>query len=321
MPARPPSAWMLAAPDAGAQIDAWAGYLVGEKRAAAKTVEAYLRDIDQFFTFLAGHFGGPATLADLADMRPGDFRAFLAARRNEGVSSRSLARCLSSIRSLFRFLERSDILRNPGLAAIRTPRLPRSLPRALSVDAAMRLIDEEETTAPEWTGARDTAVIMLLYGCGLRISEALGLNRGDAPVDGGRETLVVTGKGGKTRLVPVLPVARQAIARYLDLCPMALGPDDPLFVGVRGKRLSPRIVQLTVARLRRALGLADTVTPHALRHSFATHLLGAGGDLRTIQELLGHASLSTTQVYTEVDVRHLLDAYDGAHPRSRRQRN
>ena len=311
-----PSASILAAPDAGAQIDAWATYLVSEKRAAAKTVEAYLRDIEQFFAFLSGHLGGAASLADLADLRAGDFRAFLASRRNDGVSSRSLARALSSIRSLFRFMERKDLLRNPSLSAIRTPKLPRSLPKALSVDAALRLVDEEDMDAPEWVVARDSAVMVLLYGCGLRISEALGLDRRDAPTDPSRATLVITGKGGKTRLVPVLPAAREAVTRYLDLCPFVLGPGDPLFVGVRGKRLSPRIIQLAIARLRGALGLADTVTPHALRHSFATHLLSAGGDLRTIQELLGHASLSTTQVYTEIDRRHLLDAYDNAHPRS-----
>src|SRR5690606_18486293 len=237
-----PSAAILAADDAGAQIDAWASYLVAEKRAAAKTVEAYLRDIGQFFAFLSGHLGGPASLADLADLRAGDFRAFLASRRNDGVSSRSLARALSSIRSLFRFMERKGLMHNPSLAAVRSPKLPRSLPNALSVDAALRLVDDDGPDGRPWVGARDSAVMMLLYGCGLRISEALDLDRRDAPTD--RATLVVTGKGGKTRLVPVLPAARDAVARYLELCPFVLGPDDPLFVGIRGKRLSPRIIQL-----------------------------------------------------------------------------
>ncbi len=311
-----PSRSVYAAADTAEGIDAWIAYLVAEKRAAEKTIEAYLRDIEQFFAFLADHLGGPATLSDLADLKAGDFRAFLAQRRNDGASSRTLARSLSSIRSLFRFLERKGQVKNASLTAIRSPKLPRTLPKALSVSAAKRVVNDGDLARPDdepqWVNARDTAVLLLLYGCGLRISEALGLNRGEAPLDPGRATLTITGKGGKTRLVPVLPVAREAIAAYLDLCPWSLQADDPLFVGVKGKRLNPRLIQLAVQRLRGALGLSDTVTPHALRHSFATHLLGAGGDLRTIQELLGHASLSTTQVYTQVDREHLLNVYDAA---------
>ncbi len=316
MTGKRPSRSVYAAADTAEGIDAWIAYLVAEKRAAEKTIEAYLRDIEQFFAFLADHLGGPATLTDLADLKAGDFRAFLARRRNDGASSRTLARSLSSIRSLFRFLERKGQVKNASLTAIRSPKLPQTLPKALSVSAAKRVVNDGDLARPDdepqWVNARDTAVLLLLYGCGLRISEALGLNRSEAPLDPGRATLTITGKGGKTRLVPVLPVAREAIAAYLDLCPWSLQADDPLFVGVKGKRLNPRLIQLAVQRLRGALGLSDTVTPHALRHSFATHLLGAGGDLRTIQELLGHASLSTTQVYTQVDREHLLNVYDAA---------
>ena len=314
-----PSGSVYAAADTAEGIDAWIAYLAAEKRAAGKTIEAYLRDIGQFFAFLADHLGGPATLTDLADLKAGDFRAFLARRRNDGASSRTLARSLSSIRSLFRFLERKGQVRNASLTAIRSPKLPQILPKALCVSAAKRIVNDGDLARPDdepqWVNARDTAVLLLLYGCGLRISEALGLNRGEAPLDPGRATLIITGKGGKTRLAPVLPVAREAIAAYLGLCPWPLRDGDPLFVGVRGKRLNPRLIQLAVQRLRGALGLSDTVTPHALRHSFATHLLGAGGDLRTIQELLGHASLSTTQIYTQVDREHLLSVYDAAQKR------
>ena len=309
--------------EVGAGIDAWIAYLVAEKRAADKTVEAYLRDIEQFFTFLVAHQGGLPGLRDLADLKAGDFRAFLADRRSDGASSRTLARALSSIRSLFRFFERKGLLKNASLAAIRTPKLPRTLPKALPVEAARKVVGQSDEfgapivdpNTPQWVGARDTAVLLLLYGCGLRISEALGLNRSDAPIGPGQTTLRITGKGGKTRMVPVLPVACEAIAQYVDLCPWTLEPTGPLFIGVKGKRLNARNIQLTVQRLRGALGLSDTVTPHALRHSFATHLLGAGGDLRTIQELLGHASLSTTQIYTQVDREHLLSVYDAAQKR------
>lgn len=306
-----------------AGIDDWIAYLVAEKRAADKTVEAYLRDIDQFFTFLMGHLGGQPALRDLADLKAGDFRAFLAERRDGGASSRTLARALSSIRSLFGFLERKGLLHNASLAAIRTPKLPRTLPKALPVEAARKVVgqtDDVDTpvadlSAPQWVNARDTAVLLLLYGCGLRISEALGLDRRDAPANSTHTSLRVQGKGGKTRMVPVLPIAREAVARYIELCPLPLDADGPLFLGVKGGRLNARNIQLAVQKLRGALGLSDTVTPHALRHSFATHLLGAGGDLRTIQELLGHASLSTTQIYTQVDREHLLNVYDAAQKR------
>ncbi len=305
---------------AAREIAAWLEYLRSERRLAAKTMEAYQRDIDQFTAFLFEHLGGPAGLGDLQSLKAADFRAFFARRRNGGASGRSLARALSTIRSLFGFLQRSGVLENAALGSVRMPKVSRPLPKALSIDAARDVIQTEPAGAgaetQAWVMARDTAVLILLYGCGLRISEALDLDRKDAPIAPGADTMRVTGKGGKTRLVPVLPAAREAIAHYLALCPVALGPDSPLFIGVRGGRLNARNIQLLMQRLRGALDLPDTATPHALRHSFATHLLSAGGDLRTIQELLGHASLSTTQVYTEIDKDHLRRQYRKAHPRA-----
>lgn len=311
---------LFAADDAAREVVAWLRHLTAERRAAPKTVEAYGRDVTAFFAFLREHLGGDASLRDLGALRITDFRAFLAARRSEGLTSRSLARTLSSVRSLFRYLEKRGLVTNAALAALSSPKIPHAVPKALGIKSARRVMDEaaafHDATNEPWVGARDTAVLLLLYGCGLRISEALGLDRRHAPLEPSQEILSITGKGSKTRIVPVLPVARQAIAAYLDLAPFALADDDPLFVGVKGGRLNARNIQLLLQRLRGYLGLPDTATPHALRHSFATHLLGAGGDLRSIQQLLGHASLSTTQIYTEVDRAHLLRQYDSAHPRA-----
>ncbi len=313
-----PQPLVLAAGDLAAAVDGWRRHLGSERRMAAKTLEAYDRDVGQFLAFLTGHLGGPPRLADMADLRTADIRAFLAARRSGGAGARTLARGLAGIRSLVHFLERQGLANGAAFRALRTPKQPRTLPKPLTVANARRVADVAEQAEGEaWVMARNAAVLALLYGSGLRISEALGARRGDVPA-GGLYTLRVTGKGGKTRIVPVLPVVAAAIADYLRLCPYPLPADGPLFVGVRGGPLSPRIIQKDMERLRAALGLPDTATPHALRHSFATHLLSAGGDLRTIQELLGHSSLSTTQVYTEVDTERLLAAYDGAHPRSRR---
>jgi len=313
-----------AGPDASPEIGAWLHYLVTEKRVAEKTVEAYTRDIEQFLEFLFSHLSGAPGLKDLAQLDPRDFRAFLANRRRDGASNRTVARNLSAIRSLFRFLEKKGTLTNPGLSAIRSPKISHSVPKPLSVEAAKRLASPDQLIAgageQKWILARDTAVLTLLYGCGLRISEALGLLLREAPIKPEHQVLVITGKGGKMRQVPVLPVTREAITKYLELCPHVLAPEGPLFVGMRGKRLSPRIIQLMIARLRGALALPHTATPHALRHSFATHLLSAGGDLRAVQELLGHASLSTTQIYTEVDTEHLLKQYNKAHPRAGHRR-
>jgi len=311
-----PEILILAAPDLADGVERWRRHLAAERRASPETVEAYDRDVGQFLRFMTEHLGEPPTIAALSALRPADLRAFLARRRGEGISARSLGRNLAGVRSLARFLERRDGLNAAPYRAVRSPKAGRTLPKPLVASAARRLTDPAESLAEEpWVAARDAAVFTLLYGCGLRISEALALTPASAPTDAAR-ALRVTGKGGKTRIVPVLPVVVRAIDDYRRLCPFALDPEDPLFRGVKGGPLSPRIVQLAIERLRGALGLPDTATPHALRHSFATHLLGAGGDLRTIQELLGHASLSTTQVYTAVDAARLLDVWAKTHPRA-----
>jgi len=296
----------------------WLAYLSVERRLAANTAEAYERDISQFLTFLARENAKRPDMKQLFALSARDVRSFLAARREEGVGSRTLSRTLSALRMFYKFLERRGYGKNDAIRAVSLPKLPHSVPKPLTALKAAALIESADIAspdAPEWVLARDTAVLALLYGSGLRISEALGLKRKDAPIKG-RDMLRVTGKGDKTRVVPVLPVVREAIEHYLAVCPIKLGSEDPLFVGARGKRLSPRIIQLRIAGARAALGLPETATPHALRHSFATHLLGAGADLRAIQELLGHASLSTTQGYTEVDRAHLLKAYTRSHPRA-----
>jgi len=298
-------------------LTGWLAHLSGERRCSPHTLEAYERDLGQFLGFLAEHLGGEPSLDDLMELRTADFRSFLAKRRNGGSGSRTLARQLSAVRSFFRYLERERGIANPALSALSSPKKPRSVPKPLSVEAARRTVTEvEEGERPAWVEARDAAVLALLYGSGLRISEALGLIRRDAPLEDRGPALAVLGKGGKRRLVPVLPAAVAAIRAYLTLCPVHLEPSDPLFIGVRGGRLNARNIQLLMQRLRGALGLPDTATPHALRHSFATHLLAGGADLRAIQELLGHASLSTTQLYTEVDRARILAQYARAHPRA-----
>jgi len=296
-----------------AHIANWQRDLGAVRRLATKTLEAYLSDIGLFLSFLAGHTGGEVGMATLTDLRAADIRAFLAARRNDEIGARSLARELSAIKSFFGYLEREGILACEALATIRTPKQPRSLPKALTVDeakATITAVDGLEETP--WIAARDMAVISLLYGAGLRIAEALAVSRADLEAS----ALRVTGKGGKTRLVPLIAPVRQAIDTYLGLCPYQPEATAPLFRGARGGVLSPRLIQLRLEQLRVELGLPPTATPHALRHSFATHLLGRGGDLRAIQELLGHASLSTTQIYTAVDTERLLAAYRNAHPRA-----
>ena len=291
----------------------WQRDLGAVRRLADKTLGAYLSDLGQFLTFLSAHTGGAVGMATLKGLRAADIRAFLAARRNDGIGPRSLARELSALKSFFGYLEREGILASEALATIRTPKQPRSLPKALTVLEARATItatgEQEETP---WIAARDMAVIALLYGAGLRIAEALAVSRADLD----SASLRVTGKGGKTRLVPLIAPVREAIETYLKLCPFTPAATEPLFRGAKGGVLSPRLIQLRLERLRGHLGLPPTATPHALRHSFATHLLGRGGDLRAIQELLGHASLSTTQIYTAVDTDRLLDAYRNAHPRA-----
>jgi integrase/recombinase XerC len=299
-----------------AEIENWMTHLGAERRYSPKTLEAYRRDVEQFLEFLTEHLGGRPSLKDLIALTPADVRAFLAKRRAEGIGSRSLMRALAGLRGFARYLERNRKGRVAALSAVRAPKIGKTLPRPLPVTAARRIADSElhadENAAP-WIHARDAAVLALLYGSGLRISEALGLTRAGGS---GRDAMTVTGKGRKQRMVPVLPQVQTLIADYVALCPYDLPTDGPLFVGAKGGPLSPRIVQLAMARLRGALGLAESATPHALRHSFATHLLARGGDLRAIQELLGHASLATTQIYTEVDAERLIEAYRNAHPRA-----
>ena len=309
----------FAAPDISAEIERWLVHLGAERRMSAKTLEAYRRDVLQFLAFLAEHFGGRVTLNKLAKLAPADIRAFMAMRRANGIAGRSLMRALAGMRSFTRFLEREGKGKIGALAAVRAPKVAKTLPKPLAVAAAKRIADADLRAGEErepWVLARDAAVLALLYGSGLRISEALGLKRKDIAAPGAGDVIMVNGKGDKTRMVPVLPQVAQLVADYVALCPYGLSLDGPLFVGAKGGPLSPRIIQLVMERLRGALSLPDTATPHALRHSFATHLLARGGDLRAIQELLGHASLSTTQIYTGVDSERLLEVYRSAHPRA-----
>ena len=307
------------APDVAAEVMRWLAYLGAERRMSPKTVEAYQRDVTQFLAFMSEHRGGRISLAALVRLAPQDVRAFMAARRADGISSRSLMRTLAGARSFARFLERNGKGRVAALGAVRAPKIAKTLPKPLAVGAAKQITDADLRAGEEretWVLMRDAAVLALLYGSGLRISEALSLTRGDVPEPGKGDVITVTGKGNKRRMVPVLRRVLELIADYVKACPYELPVNGPLFVGAKGRPLSPRIVQLAMASLRGALGLPETATPHALRHSFATHLLARGGDLRAIQELLGHASLSTTQVYTAVDAERLLEVYRNTHPRA-----
>ena len=314
-----PLARYAASPDLVPVIADWIEQLKTEKRASAYTLAAYGRDLAAFLDFLRDHCGGLPSIALLAQLQPRDFRAFLAARAADELARTSQARALSVLRGFFRFLDRRGHAKNDALSVLRGPRLPRAVPKPLSVGDADAALDAADTvqssSAPPWIAARDAAILTLLYGCGLRLGEALDLSRREAPLPG-RATMTITGKGNKQRLVPLLPAVGEAVEAYLAACPYRLDPDGPLFVGQRGGQLNPRLVQKLMEQLRLGLGLPDTATPHALRHSFATHLLGAGGDLRSIQELLGHASLSTTQRYTEVDAARLMAIYAKAHPRA-----
>lgn len=306
---------IIADPHLMRERSAWLENLARERRLSEHTLDAYERDTRQFLTFMTGHLGGPTTLRDVEALRPADFRAFLAARRKEGSGARSVARNLAGIRSFLRHLEKKGLVNAAGAGAVRSPKQPKSLPKPLSDRQAITVVSNEAQLHDEpWIAARDAAVMTLLYGCGLRISEALDLTSAD--IRTGTTTLRITGKGNKTRLVPLLPIVFEAVEKYRQLCPFHLDEGEPLFRGARGGKLQPAIIQRAMQKLRSAFGLPETATPHALRHSFATHLLAGGGDLRTIQELLGHASLSTTQVYTGVDASRLLEVYDRAHPRA-----
>jgi integrase/recombinase XerC len=308
-----------AAEDTTLQMTRWLAHLRAERRLSPKTLEAYARDLRQFLVFLGQHWGAQVTLARFAALEASDVRAFMAMRRTDDISGRSLMRALAGLRSFGRFLEREGNGKVGALSAIRAPKVGKSLPKPIHMAAAKRFADADERageTRDPWIWARDAAVMALLYGSGLRISEALGLKRRDVPLPGAGDVLVVTGKGNKTRMVPVLQNVLALVQEYVAMCPHSLPAEGPIFVGARGGPLKARIIQLTMERLRGALGLPDSATPHALRHSFATHLLTRGGDLRAIQELLGHASLSTTQIYTGIDSERLLEVYQTAHPRA-----
>jgi integrase/recombinase XerC len=308
-----------AAEDLALEMTRWLSHLRAERRLSPKTLEAYARDVRQCLQFLNEHWGALVTLPRFAALEASDVRAFMASRRADDIGGRSLMRALAGLRSFGRFLEQEGKGKVGALSAIRAPKVGKSLPKPIQMAAAKRFTEAGERAGENrepWIWARDAAVMALLYGSGLRISEALGLKRRDVPLPGAGDVLIVTGKGNKTRMVPVLQNVLALVQDYVAMCPHPLPAEGPIFVGTRGGPLSPRIIQLTMERLRGALGLPDSATPHALRHSFATHLLSRGGDLRAIQELLGHASLSTTQIYTGIDTERLFEVYKTAHPRA-----
>lgn len=294
------------------EVEDWLQWMGQVRVASRHTLVSYRNDIDHFLAFMSEHLGGRVTLKALTQLEARDFRAWLASRTSDFEASSS-ARALSSVKSFFRRLEKLGKAENAAIFHIRGPRIKKSLPKALAEDQAASMLSRIGEHTEEWVGKRDLALLVLIYGCGLRISEALSLSYKDRPQ---HDVLTITGKGNKQRQVPVLPMVRFAIAEYEEACPYPFSPETPLFLGQRGKKLDPAIFQKTLRTLRAQLGLPESTTPHAFRHSFATHLLSAGGDLRSIQELLGHASLSTTQRYTHVDRDRLMKAYKDAHPRA-----
>ena len=296
-------------------VQNWLRWLRDERRLSPHTVDAYVRDLSGFLTFMAGHLNGPLTLGGLEALAARDFRAWLAHRSSIGLQRTSTARALSVLRGFFIWLERNDYACNHNIRTVRTPKQPHPVPKPLDEAEAMAVVQDVGILASEpWIAARDIAMMTLLYGCGLRISEALCLTRSQAPFG---SVIRVLGKGGKERMVPVLPVVCEAVHTYISSCPYPLDDNEALFRGARGGPLGPRPIQRQMQKLRSILGLPETATPHSMRHSFATHLLSSGGDLRSIQELLGHASLSTTQRYTAVDTGRLLRDYNATHPRAR----
>ncbi|MDR9481803.1 MAG: tyrosine recombinase XerC [Salibaculum sp.] len=304
----------MIAPALSDALDRWLDHQRALGGAAENTIAAYRRDVLSFLAFMARHHGAAQGLAPIAAVTVSDMRAWMAHERGRGIAARSLARALSAVKGFYRWLAEREGIDPSAVLATRAPKPRSRLPRPLAPEAARQMLDQVELQATKpWVAARDVAVVTLLYGCGLRISEALGLTGRDAPLG---QSLRIRGKGGKDRLVPVLAAAREAVAAYTHSCPHRLDAEAPLFRGQRGGPLSPRAIQKVTEQARLQLGLPATATPHALRHSFATHLLSAGGDLRAIQDLLGHASLSTTQTYTAVDTARLMEVYDRAHPRS-----
>lgn len=305
----------LAESDTIEAIEDWQRWILDERQSSAHTLAAYSRDLAAFLEFLTNHIGKPPGLNDLNALTMADFRSFLAHRINYGIGHSSVARGMSTLRNFFRFLDRTGRVSNATIKAVRSPKPKPPIPKPISVEDAFDVIrTASKLSGTPWISKRDVAIFTLLYGCGLRIDEALSLNRADTPDS---DAMTVTGKGNKQRVVPVLPIIRDAIEVYIDACPFSEEPDNPLFVGARGGRLNAGVVQRQMRKIRAQLGLPDTATPHALRHSFATHLLSAGGDLRTIQELLGHSSLSTTQRYTSVDAERLVKVYEQSHPRAK----
>lgn len=299
---------------ASSPIAGWQQHLVHNRRRSVHTVRAYVATAERFCTFLNQHLGHAIDATALAHVSAADMRAFLATRRHDGLINASAARELSALRSFLKFAIGQSDAPDASVPRLRGPKTKRNLPRPVSPDEAIDLATAiAERDVPAWVQARDLAVLLLLYGAGLRISEATGLTGVVLPLG---ETLRVTGKGGKVRIVPILPQVRAAVENYIELAPYAAQADEPIFRGTRGGPLAPGLIRRAVQNARTALGLPDTATPHALRHSFATHLLGAGADLRSLQELLGHASLSSTQIYTQVDAALLLDVYENAHPRA-----
>lgn len=305
---------LLISPAARDALENWLASARALKGAAENTITAYRADVLEFIVFLTAHHAEPQGLKPLARVTTPDMRAFMAHLRGQGAAPRSMARKLSAVKSFYRWLAEREGFEPTAVIMARAPKFQKKLPRPLDESAARAMIETVEMqSADSWIGARDAAVVTLLYGCGLRISEALGLRGRDWPMG---ESLRITGKGGKERIVPVLPVARDAVGIYLQLCPFEPEPEAPIFRGARGGALNPRLIQKVTEKARLQLGLPATATPHAMRHSFATHLLAAGGDLRAIQELLGHASLSTTQAYTAVDEVHLMKVYEATHPKA-----
>ena len=299
--------------DTLALIQGWHRYLKSEKGYSSHTLTGYGHDIATFLTFLASYRDEVITPQLFGKLHIRDFRSFLANRKNAGLSSRSLNRCLSSVRNFYRYLSRHKNIENDAIYALQGPKTPHKVPRPLSIEGAKTVMETVgELSENDWVSLRDTAVISLLYGCGLRINEALSLNTEERPMG---DTMRIIGKRGKERIVPILPAVRNAVDTYISACPYDLEANTALFRGARGSRLNARMIQLAMQKVRAAFSLPDNATPHALRHSFATHLLSNGGDLRTIQELLGHADLSSTQVYTEVDGARLMDVYDKAFKR------
>jgi integrase/recombinase XerC len=305
----------FAAADVLEQRKLWLSHLQSERRLAEKTLDAYERDLRQFLIFFTSYNGAPVKLKDIENLKPFELRSFLANRREQDFSNRSIGRSLAGVRSFIKFLERQELASSAAICAMRSPKQPKTLPKPISAEDAIKLTDSSlHLSDKPWVQARDCAILTLLYGCGLRIFEALSLTSKHFAYS--PETLEIKGKGDKTRLVPLLPIALEAVQEYQRLCPYSPDGDLPMFLGEKGRPLQAAVLQRNMRNLKNALGLPDHATPHALRHSFATHLLGNGGDLRTIQELLGHASLSTTQVYTQVDSDRLLDIYEKAHPRA-----